>query len=421
MEEVLWKIMAASAITITMEDFFATFLKKKIIKTKYVFVWMLFWGYHVFLMSGVEGALGHFVGNTIGLSVVCLLSYQATLIVKEMMVVFAISLSGMAEGMVVVILILFKGNITGNVLLYSLIAKIVFWGCIRVLTILYRGKIETSQKKSYLIILSMTVIGNIMLLVGTLKLTEKMKNVMVSIWGMILVFLLLVFDIIIFKLYVMYQEKNEIKRMKQEYANQIEMYDRQMCEKQKIMDEVRRTKHDMKNNMIYLQNLMKTDPEEAKKYLEKFIGNTIERTDEFSKSGNFAVDSLLNYKNMVAKNKNIRIELEQQIPIKLPYESSDICVILGNLLDNAIEASENSENKEIKVYIGYAKNKLKIRVKNYYMGEVKKDGSGNFMSKKEDKQNHGIGLKSVNKIVESYDGFIEIRAEDSVFQVNILM
>lgn len=42
MEEVLWKIMAASAITITMEDFFATFLKKKIIKTKYVFVWMLF-------------------------------------------------------------------------------------------------------------------------------------------------------------------------------------------------------------------------------------------------------------------------------------------------------------------------------------------------------------------------------------------
>lgn len=251
--------------------------------------------------------------------------------------------------------------------------------------------------------------------------TAGHRKLQVSIWGMILVFLLLVFDIIIFKLYVMYQEKNEIKRMKQEYANQIEMYDRQMCEKQKIIDEVRRTKHDMKNNMIYLQNLMKTDPEEAEKYLEKFIGNTIERTDEFSKSGNFAVDSLLNYKNMVAKNKNIRIELEQQIPIKLPYESSDICVILGNLLDNAIEASENSENKEIKVYIGYAKNKLKIRVKNYYMGEVKKDGSGNFMSKKEDKQNHGIGLKSVNKIVESYGGFIEIRAEDSVFQVNILM
>ena len=46
----------------------------------------------------------------------------------------------------------------------------------------------------------------------------------------------------------------------------------------------------------------------------------------------------------------------------------------------------------------------------------KKDGSGNFMSKKEDKQNHGIGLKSVNKIVESYGGFIEIRAEDSVFR-----
>ena len=104
---------------------------------------------------------------TISYGILVNMRYVQYINLKEMMVVFAISLSGMAEGMVVVILILFKGNITGNVLLYSLIAKIVFWGCIRVLTILYRGKIETSQKKSYLIILSMTVIGNIMLLVGT--------------------------------------------------------------------------------------------------------------------------------------------------------------------------------------------------------------------------------------------------------------
>ena len=144
-------------------------------------------------------------------------------------------------------------------------------------------------------------------------------------------------------------------------------------------------------------------------------------TEEFSKSGNFAIDALLNYKNRIAESKNIKIKLEQRIPTTLPYKASDLCIILGNLLDNAIEASENCANKEIDVYIVYAKNRLKISTKNYYEGEINKDKEGNFLSKKKDKENHGIGLKSVKKIVSLYNGYIEIQAENSLFKVNILL
>ena len=133
------------------------------------------------------------------------------------------------------------------------------------------------------------------------------------------------------------------------------------------------------------------------------------------------VDALLNYKNSIAKKKNVKIRLEQSIPITLPYKSSDICSILGNLLDNAIEAAENSENKEIDVRIVYAKNKLKITVKNYYTGKIKKDTGGNFISTKSDTKNHGIGLQSVTRIVEAYGGVMEVLTERSIFQVNILM
>ena len=174
---------------------------------------------------------------------------------------------------------------------------------------------------------------------------------MIRAWAAVFVFVLLFFDIVMFKVYVMYQEQNQMKRMKQEAINQLEIYDRQIHEKQKVMDEVRKTKHDMKNNMIYLQNLLKVNPEEAEKYLEKYIGDTTEKTEEFSKSGNLPVDAVLNYKNMIAKSKGINIILEQQIPIDLPYKDSDICIILGNLLDNAIEAVESSRNKEIRVYM----------------------------------------------------------------------
>ncbi|MES8989573.1 ATP-binding protein, partial [Oliverpabstia intestinalis] len=108
-------------------------------------------------------------------------------------------------------------------------------------------------------------------------------------------------------------------------------------------------------------------------------------------------------------------------PINLPYENSDLCVILGNLLDNAIEAAENSENKEIDVRIVYVKNKLKITVKNYYTGKIKKDTGGNFISTKSDTKNHGIGLQSVTRIVDAYGGVMEVRTDHSVFQVDIII
>ena len=113
---------------------------------------------------------------------------------------------------------------------------------------------------------------------------------------------------------------------------------------------------------------------------------------------------------MIAKSKGINIILEQQIPIDLPYKDSDICIILGNLLD-----------KEIRVYIMYFRHKFKIKVSNYYEGQLKKDGSGDYVTGKGDKINHGLGLKSVRTIVESYGGLMEISSEDFIFQVSILI
>lgn len=402
MDKLLWDAMAASAITITMEDFFSTFLKKKTTKRNYVAMWLFYFIYHMTIMNMLNGYVGNFVGNVIALSIVCWFSYQSSFAINAMMTFVAISLSGIAEGLIAIAVIMITGSINGNIRIYALIAKIIFWMIVRVLALLYKGKVEKSQRKIYGIILSGSVIANAVFLAATIELIEIRADSMIRAWAAVFVFVLLFFDIVMFKVYVMYQEQNQMKRMKQEAINQLEIYDRQIHEKQKVMDEVRKTKHDMKNNMIYLQNLLKVNPEEAEKYLEKYIGDTTEKTEEFSKSGNLPVDAVLNYKNMIAKSKGINIILEQQIPIDLPYKDSDICIILGNLLDNAIEAVESSRNKEIRVYIMYFRHKFKIKVSNYYEGQLKKDGSGDYVTGKGDKINHGLGLKSVRTIVESY-------------------
>ena len=85
---------------------------------------------------------------------------------------------------------------------------------------------------------------------------------------LILVFVILVFDIIIFRLYTLYQERQNAEREKQEYAYQIRIYDKEIEGRKAVMDEVRRTKHDMKNSMIYLQELLKQNPVRGKKILK---------------------------------------------------------------------------------------------------------------------------------------------------------
>lgn len=278
MDKLLWDAMAASAITITMEDFFSTFLKKKTTKRNYVAMWLFYFIYHMTIMNMLNGYVGNFVGNVIALSIVCWFSYQSSFAINAMMTFVAISLSGIAEGLIAIAVIMITGSINGNIRIYALIAKIIFWMIVRVLALLYKGKVEKSQRKIYGIILSGSVIANAVFLAATIELIEIRADSMIRAWAAVFVFVLLFFDIVMFKVYVMYQEQNQMKRMKQEAINQLEIYDRQIHEKQKVMDEVRKTKHDMKNNMIYLQNLLKVNPEEAEKYLEKYIGDTTEKT-----------------------------------------------------------------------------------------------------------------------------------------------
>ena len=240
-------------------------------------------------------------------------------------------------------------------------------------------------------------------------------------WLLISVFIILLLDIIVFKVYVMHKMQLDVERENREYAYQVQYYDKQIKDRQAMIQEIRRTRHDMKNNMIYLKELLNTDAEKAREFLDEYIGQS-EVTDEISKSGNLAVDALINYKNMTAREKEVTIYLESQIPAELPYESTDLSIILGNLLDNAIEATERVEDgKDIFMSLMYQKEKLLIKIRNPYTGDLKKDRAGNYISEKKDRENHGIGLKSVRKVVEKYEGVMEIHTEDQTFEVYVIL
>jgi len=147
----------------------------------------------------------------------------------------------------------------------------------------------------------------------------------------------------------------------------------------------------------------------------------INYADGYAKSGNAEVDGILNYKIHEAKKQKIEVDLNLHIPEKLNIQPFDLVAVLGNLLDNAIEAtSKLEEDKKIKVSIELERNVLYVSVTNPFRGELLyKDNK--LKTTHKDEENHGLGLNSVQKSIEKYNGTINIRHTDKIFCVDVLL
>ncbi len=233
--------------------------------------------------------------------------------------------------------------------------------------------------------------------------------------------ILLIINIVAFYLYdvlnSVYEDKIEKALLKQQnnyYHKQFEIMDNSY----KNMKSVR---HDIKNHLSIIESYInKNDTEKAINYIQNIL-NSSYGEQELARSGNFDFDSILNYKLQNAKSKGIEIIVEAKIPQKINIESFDIAIIIGNLLDNAFEAvSKLSNDKKIKVRLNYRKNTLYIHVNNTFDGAVFYEDN-QIISTHKDKENHGIGLKNIEKAIKKYNGTMEINHTNNNFTVDIFL
>lgn len=112
---------------------------------------------------------------------------------------------------------------------------------------------------------------------------------------------------------------------------------------------------------------------------------------------------------------------EIQVPLDAEMNAGEICICLGNLLDNAIEAAAGlDKERTIRVRVMTEGGNMVINVKNRYKGTLHKKEGCYFTSKNDDRE-HGLGLLSVQQIVEKYYGSMVICDENNVFDVMVLM
>ena len=180
--------------------------------------------------------------------------------------------------------------------------------------------------------------------------------------------------------------------------------------------------HDINNHLVILQEYARVkENEKIYQYIEE-LRSQYEVTAQKRWTAHPVMDFILNQKKMEAEQKQISKEIQAERGIQMPIAESEICVVLGNLLDNAIEAASKTEENTgwVKITIGQQNEMTFLKIENNYQEEpVTKNGE--YVTTKENKNAHGYGIKSVKRIIKNQDGMIDFEAEKYVFSVRIML
>lgn len=209
------------------------------------------------------------------------------------------------------------------------------------------------------------------------------------------------------------------------YDRQIAAYQNKLLKNQ--VDEVhnlyltmRGWRHAYHNHMQSVKAYLAMDSlDEAKAYLDR-LEQDLDDIDLLFHTGNINADAILNSKISLAVKRGIQVDYKATVPKELAVSDIDLCVVIGNLIDNAVEACEkvDPEHQFIRLYIGILRRQLYISVSNA-TGEAVRKLDEEYITTK--RGNHGHGLKRINNIVNKYDGYINRKNEPGVFVTEIML
>lgn len=218
----------------------------------------------------------------------------------------------------------------------------------------------------------------------------------------------------IFKIFHLTYQQNEILK---------QMHDqKEYSEKMLTGDEnLRRFRHDYRNHMIVINSLLESGrTDRAREYLNN-MNSDINSTLTKISTGNFISDAIINNKAVAAAEHDISIKFTGQV-IPQGIADEDLCTVLANILDNAIEATQKlSSNRIIRIDAAIRNGLFIMNVSNHVETEVKIKKDGTIKTSKKNQSEHGFGIKNVQKAVKKYSGTVSVTCENKVFSVDIMM
>lgn len=203
-----------------------------------------------------------------------------------------------------------------------------------------------------------------------------------------------------------------------EYQNAL--MEQHYAEVENMYRKMRGWRHDYHNHMQVLAAYLESGQvEKARSFLDE-INDTLVKVDTVLKTGNTMVDAILNSKISLMHAKEIAVDATAKVPTELHVEDIDLCVIIGNLLDNAMEACEAlpKEQRFVRIYISVKETYLYMVFTN--SAGKKQTKVGNIFASTKG-SNHGFGLSRVDELIAKYGGYLTRASEDGGYTTEVIL
>ncbi len=292
------------------------------------------------------------------------------------------------------------------------LSVLLFYIIVIVLKNVYKKQVqdEFSGQWSYLLISAICSICILYMIAND----TGMARITIVVTGMVV----LAVNIMLYRFYVsmsdrfIYEQDNILLR------KQMDIYEQQISANVENAEKIRAIRHDMKHHIREIKELAeKGMTEEINEYIDMLAGD-INEAQSYIDTGNAALDGIVNYYMSVAATENIIFDTNISVPQNMQIKTYDLNIIMGNLLDNAFENTMMAKNKQVLLKMKYFNSILYISSINTYTGAIKKSGE-KFISLKD--SSHGYGVDNIKRIVNKYNGNIEIDYKNNVFNISIVL
>lgn len=228
----------------------------------------------------------------------------------------------------------------------------------------------------------------------------------------VIIGLISIINIYFFNLYDFTLESNKNKNENIILNKQIDYYKNQYTQIEENLNQIKKIQHDLRYRLTSII-VNKSDDE-----IDKLMSE-ITSYDYIPYTNIHSLDAILNFKKKTASKLGVELVVESTIYKDILIDGQDLCVIMGNVLDNSIEASSEIENSKITIKLLQENNSVYFNISNHFTQPILYENG--FMKSNKNSLERGIGLKSVRNIVDKIGGNLKITAQDNVFTLEILL
>lgn len=397
--------------------FYIFFQKRKLNVFVISCVWIAFYLLHYYGLAQISNPYVTFILSCLLFMILCRILYLG----PNKKIIYVCML-GQTTGMIIEIIVFFfliYVNYTeiGRASVGSLVSKLIMLSIIHAIVILKKQPIYTEPSTFYWLLLIATTVSSISI-VYILFSIASLPSAMTTISTVAL----LCINMSHFIIYNKLSETTDILLKNQIMQQQINHYKTHFSEL-KIQDSyLRKERHNLKNQLIIIREYAtKNLNSQIINFTSKLLNEREFGLSTFTSCDNILINTLLNSKNTIACENNINYSLDLKVPPTLPFDDVDLCILIGNALDNSFEAILSNTNPApfVNVTIHYTNGCLYCHFSNSYSDSLHPDSTYLFLSKKRAELGPGYGLYSIKNIVEKYNGIMQIDTENSIFSLKL--